>query len=356
MFYICGDTEYIRRRLERIVALLETGSSVAVRQTAAKQLGDIAQRFFPTTETQTESVKQEFRHLTTHHRYARSTYEDGWANSVALVYRILPFLASKSMETRLAAVDALNHIAEAVPLWYPETHGEQPDQVMLDPAVDVPGTRIQDLDIQALTKSKEKRQPDTASSGVQGRVASKRRRIDKEPVPNSFLENLGIDSTLVKSESLSDADVDDEIEAFTETQVSIKASSKRPERAQNGPRTSIRPELPPLRKRVKREDSDVESKAEIAPVNGGQDVDLKPLPRRPGRPKGSKNKVHSASLPSSPSSSALLAEEDDIFRGLSGRQVLMLKRKLKSNVVTKEQAKDEAMRYVSASCFGVRSN
>lgn len=332
-------------RLERIVALLETGSSPAVRQTAAKQLGDIAHRFFPTAEIKTEAVKQELRHITQHHRYARSTYEDGWANAVALVNRILPFLASKSMETRLAAVDALNHIAEAVPLWYPEAQMENLDQAVSETKADPVVVRIQDVDVQALVSSKSKRQPDPATAVPPGNVSVKRRRLNPEPVRDDFLENLGIDSALVKTESLSDVDVDDEFDFITEKHSTSKMSSEKQANVQDVNRKNLRAVKSPSRKRIKtqREKSGADYKGDINLSDGGQDA---PSLRRPGRPKGSKNKVQSTSLPSSPSGSALLPEESDIFRGLSGRQVLMLKRKLKSNAITKEQAKDEAMRYV----------
>ncbi|KAJ9125342.1 hypothetical protein QFC22_000302 [Naganishia vaughanmartiniae] len=331
-------------RLERIVALLETGSSPAVRQTAAKQLGDIAHRFFPTAEIKTEFVKQELKHLTPHHRYARSTYEDGWANSVALVCRILPFLASKSMETRLAAVDAINHIAEAVPLWYPETHSGDLGQAMSESKADLLAIRIQDVDVQALVKSNSKRQPDSVPFAPRGKVSVKKRRLNTEPLKDDFLGNLGIDSALVKNESLSDVDVDDEFDFLTEARSSSKLSTEAQAHAQDVNRKDFRSEKSPSRKRIKLESGDVDHKREIALPDGGQTVDVKPPPRRPGRPKGSKNKVPSASLPSSPSGSALLPDENDIFCGLSGRQVLMLKRKLKSNVITQDQAKDEATR------------
>ncbi|KAJ9124163.1 hypothetical protein QFC22_000960 [Naganishia vaughanmartiniae] len=77
----------------------------------------------------------------------------------------------------------------------------------------------------------------------------------------------------------------------------------------------------------------------------GQDGNVKAPRRRAGRPRGSKNRVSATSLPSPPSISfAVSSEENEIFQGLSGRQVLMLKRKAKNNVITKELAKDEANR------------
>ncbi|KAJ9126615.1 hypothetical protein QFC24_001644 [Naganishia onofrii] len=95
----------------------------------------------------------------------------------------------------------------------------------------------------------------------------------------------------------------------------------------------------------------LDSEGEIVGVagrGGGQHVDGAPkLPqRRAGRSKGSKNRVSSArSLTSPPIIDYMsLPEESDIFQGLSGRQVLQLKRKLKNNLITKAQAREEAMR------------
>jgi hypothetical protein len=97
----------------------------------------------------------------------------------------------------------------------------------------------------------------------------------------------------------------------------------------------------------------LDSEGEIVGVagrGGGQHVDGAPkLPqRRAGRSKGSKNRVSSAPSLTSPPivNNMSLPEESDIFQGLSGRQVLQLKRKLKNNLITKAQAREEAMRSV----------
>jgi TATA-binding protein-associated factor len=327
--------------LERIVALLETGSSPAVRQTAAKQLGDIARRFFPTAEPTVDS-----HNVDDVSGIARYKYEEGWRSSVALVYRILPFLASKSVDTRLAAVNALNHIAEAVPLWYPELpNSEQPlpPSDMLRDSQSV-GQQIETLDIEAIVNSGSKlgssaemsssKAEDDAMSYDSGAGSSK----------TAFLQNLGIDSAFVpKSESLSDVDVDDELMFDVKPQSASKsrrpAKTKRPAET-----TTVTQEVKPeqgSRKRIKLESTSSGPKPEASQSLDSDRAVQTTQPRRPGRPKGSKSKSAPASTPSSPSGTST-AQNEDMFRGLSGRQVLVLKRKLKTNLITVEQATEEA--------------
>ncbi|KAJ9106203.1 hypothetical protein QFC21_001347 [Naganishia friedmannii] len=118
--------------------------------------------------------------------------------------------------------------------------------------------------------------------------------------------------------------------------------------AKIGVQAQIVERLEQEKRSLKEEYERLDSEGEIvgfAGRGGDADAEIKPPPRRrAGRPKGSKNRVPSASLPSPIISSTLLPEESDISQGLSGRQVLQLKRKLKNNVITKAQAKDEAMR------------
>ncbi|KAF9583392.1 TATA-binding protein-associated factor mot1, partial [Lunasporangiospora selenospora] len=79
--------EYLRRRLDRLVLLLETGSTAAVRATAAQQLGDI----------QKQHPSELFN----------------------LLSRVLVHVRSKSWDTRIAAGQALEAIVNNVPQWDP---------------------------------------------------------------------------------------------------------------------------------------------------------------------------------------------------------------------------------------------
>lgn len=82
-------------RLDRLVVLLETGSTTLVRNTAAKQLADI-QRQHP------------------HELYN-------------LLARVAPYLRNREWECRVAAGKAIGGIAENVPLWDPNVDDSMQD-------------------------------------------------------------------------------------------------------------------------------------------------------------------------------------------------------------------------------------
>jgi TATA-binding protein-associated factor len=82
-------------RLDRLVVLLETGSTTLVRNTAAQQLADIQKQ------------------------HPHELYN--------LLARVAPYLRNKEWECRAAAGKAIGGIAENVPLWDPNS-----DDSMLD--------------------------------------------------------------------------------------------------------------------------------------------------------------------------------------------------------------------------------
>jgi TATA-binding protein-associated factor len=76
-------------RLDRLVVLLETGSTTLVRSTAAQQLADIQKQ------------------------HPHELYN--------LLARVAPYLRNKEWETRVAAGKAIGGIAENVSLWDPNS-------------------------------------------------------------------------------------------------------------------------------------------------------------------------------------------------------------------------------------------
>src|SRR5579862_3153954 len=76
-------------RLDRLVVLLETGSTTLVRTTAAQQLADIQKQ------------------------HPHELYN--------LLARVAPYLRNREWECRVAAGKAIGGIAEHVPLWNPNT-------------------------------------------------------------------------------------------------------------------------------------------------------------------------------------------------------------------------------------------
>ncbi|KAH9923909.1 SNF2 chromatin remodeling protein [Epithele typhae] len=100
-------------RLDRLLLLLDTGSSASVRTTAAKQLAQLAAKSVITDVSLAEDDVKTTRH------HVPVGDPAGWAELMAVMARILPYLHSRSHETRSAAATALSHIFTLVPLWIP---------------------------------------------------------------------------------------------------------------------------------------------------------------------------------------------------------------------------------------------
>jgi TATA-binding protein-associated factor len=82
-------------RLDRLVVLLETGSTTLVRNTAAQQLADIQKQ------------------------HPHELYN--------LLARVAPYLRNREWECRVAAGRAIGGIAENVPLWDPNSDDNMQD-------------------------------------------------------------------------------------------------------------------------------------------------------------------------------------------------------------------------------------
>ncbi|KIJ17139.1 hypothetical protein PAXINDRAFT_130724 [Paxillus involutus ATCC 200175] len=106
-------------RLDRLLLLLDTGSSTSVRNTAAKQLAQLAARSIITDVAAEDDIKSNRQHATIGDTSA-------WSALLAVVARILPFLQSKSHDTRSAASNALSQIFTLVPIWRPQSEDVKP--------------------------------------------------------------------------------------------------------------------------------------------------------------------------------------------------------------------------------------
>ncbi|KAL8276295.1 hypothetical protein RQP46_011323 [Phenoliferia psychrophenolica] len=110
-------------RLDRLILLLDTGSTPSVRLTAARQLASLAATrvAHPSTNAHGHAdVKHE--HSATQRADAVAVWRgvDGeWNEVIALVSRVLPHLESRNTDTRHAAASALSHISRAVGVWDP---------------------------------------------------------------------------------------------------------------------------------------------------------------------------------------------------------------------------------------------
>ncbi|KAJ7461011.1 SNF2 superfamily chromatin remodeling protein [Mycena galericulata] len=124
-------------RLDRLLLLLDTGSSSSVRNTAAKQLAQLAAKSVISDVALEEDLKNSRQHVS-------KGDPEAWAELMSVVARIIPFLHSKSFDTRTAASVALSQIFSLVPLWQPETM-PPPIEEQSFPAPSFPHFSVQEL-------------------------------------------------------------------------------------------------------------------------------------------------------------------------------------------------------------------
>lgn len=110
-------------RQDKLILLLDTGTSQQVRRTAAKQLAQLTLKQFhasltPTPESNGEDVKPENPDDESKLTLSSTTFEeDAWNAVLETISKILPLLRSKSSETRHAAANALGLLAECLPAY-----------------------------------------------------------------------------------------------------------------------------------------------------------------------------------------------------------------------------------------------
>ncbi|KAF8894499.1 SNF2 chromatin remodeling protein [Infundibulicybe gibba] len=102
-------------RLDRLLLLLDTGSTTSVRHTAAKQLAQLAAK----SVISDIAIDEDDRKVNRLHVSLGDP--SAWAELMAVVARIIPYLHSKSYETRTAASVTLSNIFTLVPLWKPSS-------------------------------------------------------------------------------------------------------------------------------------------------------------------------------------------------------------------------------------------
>ncbi|KAJ7118732.1 SNF2 chromatin remodeling protein [Mycena epipterygia] len=124
-------------RLDRLLLLLDTGSSTSVRNTAAKQLAQLAAKSVISDVALEEDLINSRQHVSQGDPQA-------WAELMSVVARIIPFLHSKSFDTRTAASVALSQIFSLVPVWQPESKPPATEEQSL-PAPDFPNFSVQEL-------------------------------------------------------------------------------------------------------------------------------------------------------------------------------------------------------------------
>ncbi|KAI6009398.1 hypothetical protein F5J12DRAFT_891501 [Pisolithus orientalis] len=126
-------------RLDRLLLLLDTGSSLSVRNTAAKQLAQLAAKSVISDLPVEDDIKSSSRLHTT------VGDSSAWSELLAVVARILPYLRSKSHDTRTAASNALSQIFSLVPVWRPQDEDVKPPPDLPADPPEFPTFSVQEL-------------------------------------------------------------------------------------------------------------------------------------------------------------------------------------------------------------------
>ncbi|MBW0488226.1 hypothetical protein O181_027941 [Austropuccinia psidii MF-1] len=117
-------------RLDRLLLLLDTGSTPSIRLTAARQLGQIAAQTIQHSSISSLSSNSNQNTSISNLSLYQSEWRgiDGeWKEIINLLGRILPYLRSKSWETRQAAGEAVDGITKTIGIWDPTLSETQED-------------------------------------------------------------------------------------------------------------------------------------------------------------------------------------------------------------------------------------
>ncbi|KAJ3516729.1 hypothetical protein NLJ89_g947 [Agrocybe chaxingu] len=131
-------------RLDRLLTLLDSGTSSSVRNTAAKQLAHLAVK---SVVSDVAIVEDDIKTGTS--RQIVTNDSVAWAELMSVVARIIPILHLKTFEARTAASSALSQIFSLVPLWVPpsEREGRIDSSITTEetPIPDFPNFSIEEL-------------------------------------------------------------------------------------------------------------------------------------------------------------------------------------------------------------------
>ncbi|GAA5868377.1 hypothetical protein JCM3774_003272 [Rhodotorula dairenensis] len=306
-------------RLDRLVALLETGSTQSIRLTAARQLAAVAgiRVSHPSTEKSghpglAANVKVEDTSQPVSYEGIWRGVDGEWNEVLALVARILPLLQSRSMETRQAAATALGLISRAVGVWDP-SDTETSETVKLDGTSAVASNGITPMSLYDFDVARVLRDGQLllASSGKEYGKLSQLSAAELEQAHKDVMKNLG----LGMGAGMDDIGVD----------VSAELASGAPSAPTPAPLAAVdpsRPALPPPRFKP-------------GAALGTASVDSKPFESAASAPPGAAAASASSSTVSSPAAAAAPeppapTADADPYAGLSARERNKLKRKRKA--------------------------
>ncbi|KAF8432415.1 SNF2 chromatin remodeling protein [Boletus edulis BED1] len=201
-------------RLDRLLLLLDTGSSPSVRNTAAKQLAQLAARSLISDV----AVEDDFR-SSRQHASIRDT--SAWSELLAVVARILPFLHSKSHDTRSAASNSLSQIFSLVPVWRPQSEHVKPPLDFPTTPPDFPPFSVQELMHKGVLLLASSGKEFTKPAGILANPAEVK-RARKEAMGRlglDFLDGFGAADDMDIDKELA---VDTEADTTSETDTHVK--------------------------------------------------------------------------------------------------------------------------------------
>ncbi|KDQ06750.1 hypothetical protein BOTBODRAFT_39402 [Botryobasidium botryosum FD-172 SS1] len=126
-------------RLDRLLLLLDNAPSPAVRDTAARQIAQFAAKSVRgDVSSHVAVVDVDAPAPSSSSSSAVHATASEWQEVMAVVGKILPYLHSKSLDTRNAASLAILHICQLVPLWTPYSFPVSSSNFPPDPASPAP--------------------------------------------------------------------------------------------------------------------------------------------------------------------------------------------------------------------------
>ncbi|OBZ75174.1 hypothetical protein A0H81_04814 [Grifola frondosa] len=236
-------------RLDRLLLLLDTGSSTSVRTTAAKQLGQLAAKSVISDVALVEDdVKTSRQHVSVGDL-------SGWSELMAVVARILPYLHSRSHETRSAASTALSQIFTLVPLWqpYPDAEEKTIDEESSLPPPQFPPFSVRELMEKGTLLLASSGKEFTKPTGIlaNSTEVKKARQEAMGRLGLDFLDSFGdaddmdLDKELVVEEADQDVEMENAVKAEedttptspTDTSSDVKVKNEAPVRARSASTT-----------------------------------------------------------------------------------------------------------------------
>ncbi|KAJ7491285.1 SNF2 superfamily chromatin remodeling protein [Mycena latifolia] len=253
-------------RLDRLLLLLDTGSSASVRSTAAKQLAQLAAKSVISDVALEEDIKN------AREEYSRQHVSLGdpqaWAELMSVVARIIPYLHSKSFDTRTAASVALSQIFSLVPLWQPESKPGTGEVQF--PAPDFPTFSVQELISQGKLLLASSGKEFVKPAGMLSSPAEVK-KARKAAMSRLGLDFLDEDDLEIEKELADEMDVD--IEGDIES-VPVPV----PIKSEDAPSSDCAPALSPMdvEPKVKRENTSAPTTRSVTPAD--------PSPTTPNTP------------------------------------------------------------------------